>query len=449
VACGADGDDFDGDADVVFEAGDVMFGLGGELVEGGDVIEGVMPACDGFVAGGGLGEFKGVGGEPVSRRAIDCVVGADVELVEGGEDIEEHEGGAGGAGDGDGVAEGDGVDPSAAAGASGGGAVFVAACADFFADGVVEFGGEGAGADAGGVGLDDAEGGVDGFGGEASADGESGAAVGGGDVGDGAVVDVEEDGVGAFEEEAFFVFDGLVEEFGGVGDEGAELFAAGAVLLEHGVPVEGVSVVEGFEDGVFFGDDALKFFGEAGIVEEVGKADGGGAVGFVGVAGSDAAAGGADLGAGGFGFGELVLKFVVGEDDVGVGGEFEVGFDADALGGEAIDFFEGFEGVDDDTVADDAGDVGAEDADGDEVEAVLDDAGAGFDFDFVTGVGAAVPSDGEVEVAGEEVDDFALAFIAPLEADDGDVSERAERCRGGGERGGDGRHGGARLLNFG
>ncbi len=198
----------------------------------------------------------------------------------------------------------------------------------------------------------------------------------------------------------------------------------GAVLFEDGAPVERVGAVEGFEDGVFFGDDAHQFFGEAVVIEKIDEADGGGAIGFVGVAGSDAAAGGADFGAVGFRFGELVLKFVVGENNVGVGGEFKIIFDADPLNGEAVDFFEGVEGIDDDAGADDARDVGAEDADGDEVEAVFDVA----DFDFVAGIGAAVPADGEVEFGGEEIDDFAFAFVTPLEADDGDVSELAQGC---------------------
>ncbi len=449
MACGADGDDFERDAKVMFEAGDVVLGLGGQLVEVGDVVESVVPAGEGFVEGLGLGELQGVGGEPVCALALNVVVGADVEFVEGGEDIQKHEGGTGCAGDGDGVAQRDGVDPAAAARASRGGAVLVAAIADLCAGGIVEFGGEWSGADARGVGFDDAEGGVHSFGGQAGADAEACAAVGGGDVGDGAVIDIEEDGIGAFKEQSLFVFDGLMQKARGVGDEGAKLFPAGAVLFKHGSPVEGIGTVERFQDGVFFRDDALEFFSKACIVQNVRETDGGGAIGFVGIARANAAAGGADFAAAAWarrlGFGELVLEFVVGEDDIGVGGEFEIGFDADALGGEAIDFFEGFQGIDDDAVADDAGDRGAEDADGDEVEAVFGVA----DFDFVAGVGAAVPADGEVEISGEEVDNFALAFIAPLEADDGDIAQGAQR---GGRRGrwwgggGGGGHGAARLC---
>src|SRR5690606_17160276 len=53
--------------------------------------------------------------------------------------------------------ERDDIDPAAAAGAAGGGAVFLAAVADALADLVVQLGRERASADAGGVGLGDAE----------------------------------------------------------------------------------------------------------------------------------------------------------------------------------------------------------------------------------------------------------------------------------------------------
>ena len=71
---------------------------------------------------------------------------------------------------------------------------------------------------------------------------------------------------------------------------------------------------------------------------------------------------------------------------------------------------EGF-GVEDDAVADDVHDARAEDADGQQVRGVL----LAVDADGVAGVGAAAVADDDLRLFGEEVDDLALAFIAPLE----------------------------------
>ena len=86
----------------------------------------------------------------------------------------------------------------------------------------------------------------------------------------------------------------------------------------------------------------------------------------------------------------------------------------DAGLGELVDLLEEPRRVDDDAVADDGGDVRAEDAGRQEREleglAVADDG--------VAGVGAAVVADDEVELVAEQIDDLALGLVAPLQADD-------------------------------
>src|ERR1019366_10587993 len=69
--------------------------------------------------------------------------------------------------------------------------------------------------------------------------------------------------------------------------------------------------------------------------------------------------------------------------------------------------------IDDDAVADDAGGLRVEDAARDEVKAVLLAAGD----HGVAGVVATLRADDHVDGVGEQVDDLALAFIAPLTAD--------------------------------
>lgn len=65
----------------------------------------------------------------------------------------------------------------------------------------------------------------------------------------------------------------------------------------------------------------------------------------------------------------------------------------------------------------------------------MDGVALSVDDDGVSCVGAAVVSDDGVVLGGEDVDDFALAFVAPLESDDGGGGAG----RGGGEGGGVGR----------
>src|SRR5690606_25945317 len=124
------------------------------------------------------------------------------------------------------------VDPAAAARAAGGGAVFLAAVAQALADFVVEFGRERAAADAGGVGLADAQHVVDRIradagAGERAADG----GVGTGDVGIGAVVDVEQGALGAFEQHLLPLLAQLVEDAGDVVLHRLDVVAEGQRLV--------------------------------------------------------------------------------------------------------------------------------------------------------------------------------------------------------------------------
>ena len=125
------------------------------------------------------------------------IVSADFQFVESGKHIQQHDRQVGCAGDGRGVTEGDGIEPAAAARSAGGGAIFMPAFADFFADRVIEFGRKWSAADTRGIRLDDADRGIDGGAWEAGADRESGAAVGRGDEGKRAMIEVEQHGVSA------------------------------------------------------------------------------------------------------------------------------------------------------------------------------------------------------------------------------------------------------------
>ena len=131
------------------------------------------------------------------------------------------------------------------------------------------------------------------------------------------------------------------------------------------------------------------------------------------VAGADAAAGGADGAVAALV--EALLLDVVGEDDVGVVADDEVvRADGDARGLQRADLFEEAHRVDHDAVADDGAHVRRQDAGRQQRQLV----GLATLDDCVAGVGAAVVADDDVMVGGEQIDDFPLGLVAPLQADD-------------------------------
>ncbi len=87
---------------------------------------------------------------------------------------------------------------------------------------------------------------------------------------------------------------------------------------------------------------------------------------------------------------------------------------------QALDFADERDRIDHDAVADDADFAPPQNAGGNEVQDVFFSA---VD-DGVAGVVAALAADDDIGVAGEDVDDFALAFIAPLRADEYRVCHR-------------------------
>src|SRR5690606_23255389 len=136
----------------------------------------------------------------VQRRVLGALAAvlvgdADLQRVHAVEHVQLGDAQAGDAVDGDGALERDDVHPAAAARATGGGATFLAAVTQALADVVVQLGRERAAADAGGIGLGNAPHVVDGIGADAGAgQGAAHRGIRGGDVGIGAVVDVQQIG---------------------------------------------------------------------------------------------------------------------------------------------------------------------------------------------------------------------------------------------------------------
>ncbi len=126
---------------------------------------------------------------------------------------------------------------------------------------------------------------------------------------------------------------------------------------------------------------------------------------------TDAAPGGADLLlllAG------LVEELVVRHHQVGPLGDEEAAGQRDSLGGERVDLGEECLRIEHDAVAHDAPHVRMENTGRDLVQHELPIA----HHDRVAGIGAALIAHDDVGLLGQHVDELALAFVAPLGADD-------------------------------
>ena len=164
--------------------------------------------------------------------------------------------------------------------------------------------------------------------------------------------------------------------------------------------------------------------GEKLGLHQVGHAQSG-AGGLVAVGGADAAFGRADFG---FAFALLALlveRAVIGQDEMRAVADEQVLPDLDPDFAQALDFAHERDRVDHDAIPDDAHFSRAQNAGGNEVQDVFV---AALD-DGVAGVISALAADDDVGVAGQDIDDLALAFIAPLRADQYRICHRFLRVK--------------------
>ncbi len=130
---------------------------------------------------------------------------------------------------------------------------------------------------------------------------------------------------------------------------------------------------------------------------------------LVGVGRADAPSGSADLALAQPRLLHVVEHDVVGHDEMGPGRDLESSR-RHSPGLELVDLLAEDGGIDDHAVADDGDYPGVEDPRGDQVEGEL----AEFVLDRMPGIVAALVAHDHVRLLAEQVDDFALAFIAPL-----------------------------------
>ena len=163
-------------------------------------------------------------------------------------------------------------------------------------------------------------------------------------------------------------------------------------------------------------EQRLELRGEAIGVEEVLQADRA-PRDLVLVGGADAAAGRPDLRVAHRAFARLVERDVVRKDQRARRRDLEARTHGDAGALELADLLQQRRRREHDAVADVDGDAGPQDAGRNEAQHGLPAA----DDERVAGVVPALEAHDAVGVLGQPVDDLALAFIAPLGADDNDV----------------------------
>ena len=224
------------------------------------------------------------------------------------------------------------------------------------------------------------------------------------------MVDVEQRALRALEQDGLAGAHGLVQQLGRLGHVRLEDARIGQVLLADFLHRVGVQAVDLLEDGVLLRKHRFQLEAEDLLVQQV--LDANALAGhFVLVAGADAALRGADL--------VLAQALLVGAVEILVvrHDHMRVARDLEVLAGDAFGFQHGHlldehAGINDHAVADDRNRMLVHDAGGHEVQRELLVA---VD-DRVTRVVAALVANHVIVLACDQVGDFALAFVAPLGA---------------------------------
>ena len=133
---------------------------------------------------------------------------------------------------------------------------------------------------------------------------------------------------------------------------------------------------------------------------------------FVHVGRSDALERAADFGLAFRGLGRCIQQPVRGQNEMGLSADGKVGGNVHPKGHQGIDFLLENDGIDHHSVAHHIEGVGTKHPAGDGVEHVLD----AVKFQGVARIGSALKPRNDVVIGGQDIDNFAFAFVAPLEA---------------------------------
>ena len=348
-----------------------------------------------------------IGGPPT----VQFVCRADFQFRHPAQHVEQHQSQRVRAAQPGGVARGHRVEPAATPRSFSDGAVFVAFSAYFLARGVVLLGGERSAADPGVVRFDNPDHLVDVSPRHSRAGRRAHArAVAAGDEGERAVVDVQQRALRALEQHAAVGLDRVEQEGRRVGHVWRQPLGVGVILVEYLLGVEPDVGRKGGEHFVLRAYDPLDPPTEVGPIHVAG-AHGQRAADLVAVARTDAAQRGADRFVAALPVQQAVLLEVPGEDHVCPIADDQVVGHLHAEFCERVDFFEQRGGVQHHAGGDDAPHFGAENAAGYQREFI----GPAVADDGVSGIGPTLVADHDFVSLGQQVDDFPLRLVAPLQ----------------------------------
>lgn len=227
------------------------------------------------------------------------------------------------------------------------------------------------------------------------------------------MVDIQMRALGALKEDRFFFADLLVQEQSRITDIRFDLFGEIQVLRVNFFELKTLEVVEFLEDLVLFQETLLELGAEESGLIQIDDADAG-PQSFVAVAGANASPGGADFNEPFFALAQAVINAVVRKDEVRAFADPETVLNRDIFGLEHAYLLDQSFRVHDDAAGDYALDFFVEDTRRDEMKNKF----TAFFDDRVAGVVPALIPDNNVRTLGEDIDDLAFAFIAPLSAYD-------------------------------
>ncbi|MBC7519576.1 MAG: hypothetical protein H7268_00555 [Sandarakinorhabdus sp.] len=229
------------------------------------------------------------------------------------------------------------------------------------------------------------------------------------------MVDIEHNGLCAFKQNALAGTAQAIEPFPDRFGVRQDLRGKREKLVKQSLLFEGRGAEAG-QQRVVVAQQLIKFGGQGFGLREVTDTDGA-AADFVFVSGADAAPGGADLVVAALFLAGFVQCRVDRQDQRRVVGDAQrFRGNGEALGTDFGDFGQQRVGVDDHAVANNAK-LAAHQPTGEQrqfIGLVADDQG-------VAGIVPALEAHHDIGAAGEPIDDLALAFVAPLGADDGYV----------------------------
>ena len=231
------------------------------------------------------------------------------------------------------------------------------------------------------------------------------------------MVHVQMHALGAFPENLLAHAHGFLDDAGNVREVGRHAVGYAKDLLYDHFWVNGLCIVQALQKDVLFKKGLTHLGAHKVGIGQIACAQAN-AADLVLVAGTNAAAGGANLASGLVGFPRLIKSHMVGQDKMGFVADTEAPRgNIHAVFRQTVRFLQEDKGVQHNTVANEAGFAFMENARGNGVQNGL----LAIDGNGVPGIVAALKTHNNITCGSEHVDDLALAFIPPLGANNNSI----------------------------